>query len=79
MCRGFWKITEGNEQLSHKDMERKIRSIDKNRSHAREILTESKWGDRAAYHLVINTTEWDVKELAPAVKAFADCWFQRKV
>lgn len=70
---------EGNEKLSRKEMERRIRSIDKNRSHAREILTESKWGDRAAYHLVINTTDWDMKELAPAVKAFADCWFQKKV
>jgi len=67
-----------NEKLSRKEMERKIRNIDKNRFHAREILTESKWGDREAYHLVVNTTDWDIKELTSAVKAYADCWFQRK-
>ena len=67
-----------NEKLTGKEIEKKIRSIDKNRFHAREILTESKWGDKTAYQLVINTTDWDLKELTMAVKTFADCWFHRK-
>lgn len=71
-------MADENENLSRKEMERKIRSIDKNRSQAREIITESKWGDRASYHLVVNTTDWTIKELAPAVKTFIECWFRRE-
>ncbi len=65
---------EKNENLSRKEIERKIRSIDKNRARTREIIAESKWGDRSAYHLIVNTTDWKIKKLAPAVKDFIDCW-----
>lgn len=71
-------MVDENEKLSRKEMERKIRSIDKNRSWTREMITENKWGDRASYHLVVNTTDWTIKELAPAVKAFIECWFKRE-
>lgn len=57
---------------------KKIRTVDKNRSKIREIMTDSKWGDKTAYHLVINTTDWDLKELASSVKVSADCWFQHR-
>lgn len=66
------------ENLSRKEIEKKIRTVDKNRSKIREIMTDSKWGDKTAYHLVINTTDWDLKELASSVKVFADCWFQHR-
>ena len=71
-------MADKNENLSRKEIERKIRSIDKNRLQTREIIAESKWGDRASYHLVVNTTDWTIKELAPAVKDFTECWFRRK-
>lgn len=71
------KSASKEETLSNKELERKIRSIDKKRSQTRELLTESKWGDRNAYHLIINTTDWTIKDLAPTVKHFADRWFQR--
>ncbi|MDD6057453.1 MAG: cytidylate kinase-like family protein [Clostridiales bacterium] len=76
--RRCFDMADKNENLSRKDVERKIRSIDKNRSQTREMITESKWGDRASYHLVVNTTDWTIKELAPAVKAFMECWFRRE-
>ncbi len=66
-----------DENLSRREMERKILGIDKGRARTREITTGSVWGDRTAYHLVINTTDWDIEELAPAVKDFADRWFGR--
>ncbi|MGN0364751.1 MAG: AAA family ATPase [Suilimivivens sp.] len=71
-------MADRNENLSRKELERKIRSIDKNRSQTREMITESKWGDRNSYHLVVNTTDWTIKELAPAVKMFTECWFRRE-
>lgn len=66
------------ENLSPKEMERKIHSIDRGRIATREILADSRWGDPKAYELVVNTTHWNIKELTPAVAAFATSWFGRK-
>lgn len=67
-----------DEKLSRREMEHKIRRIDKSCAQTREIITDKKWGDASEYQLIVNTTGWDIKELAPAVKGFADCWFGRK-
>lgn len=72
------EVAEGNENLSRKELERKIRSIDKNRAQTREMITERKWGDQASYHIVVNTADWAIKELAPAVKTFIESWFGRE-
>lgn len=65
------------ERLSRKEMEQNIRKIDRSRAKTREILTDSKWGDPRAYHLTINTTQWNIKELTPAVADFVASWFRR--
>lgn len=72
------EMADRDENLSQKELERKIRSIDKKRSQTREMITERKWGERASYHLIVNTTDWTIKELAPAIKTFTECWFGRK-
>ncbi|MDO5784124.1 MAG: cytidylate kinase-like family protein [Eubacteriales bacterium] len=66
-----------NERLSRREIERNIRRIDKNRRESREIITDSMWGDRSAYHLIVNTTNWNIKEIAPAVTEFVSRWFRR--
>ena len=63
---------EENEKLSRKEIERMVQKIDKNRRQTREIITGSGWGERSEYHLIVNTTEWDIKELVPAVAGFAN-------
>lgn len=65
------------EKLKDKEMQRKINKIDKNRAQTRDIITDSSWGDRSAYHLTINTTNWDMSDLTLAVADFATRWFQR--
>lgn len=65
------------EHLTEKELIRKIKQIDKSRSQTREILSGSPWGDRTAYHLIVNTTHWDIKDLAPAVADFTARWFRR--
>ena len=50
---------------------------DKNRAKVREMITDSKWGERTAYDLIINTSGWDLKQLTPAVADFAQRWFER--
>ena len=66
------------EQLTEKELIRKMKQIDKVRSQTRELLGGSDWGRRDSYHLTINTTNWEIKELVPAVADFTDRWFGRK-
>jgi cytidylate kinase len=65
------------ENITPKEIEKHIRRVDKNRARTREILSDSVWGRRDAYHLIVNTTDWDLKELAPVVAQFAKGWFER--
>lgn len=65
------------EALTEKELIRNMRQIDKMRANTRTIISGSQWGQRDAYHLTVNTTDWDIKELAPAVADFADRWFGR--
>lgn len=64
-----------DEDLTYKKVERNIRRIDKNRAATREILSDSKWGDSHNYHLTVNTSDWEIKALAPVVADFARGWF----
>lgn len=65
------------ENLSQKELEQKIKHIDKVRKESREIISASSWGDKSAYHLIVNTTDWAMKELTPAVAEFAKHFFRR--
>lgn len=62
--------------LDEKDLVRKINKIDKRRAQTRALITDSDWGDRSAYHITLNTTNWDLKELAKAVAEFAKSWLE---
>lgn len=66
-----------NENLSRREIENNIRRIDKSRARTREMIAGGKWGDVSTYHITVNTTDWSIKELAPAVAEFASRWFGR--
>lgn len=68
---------EEQEGLSDREIERQIRRIDRSRAANRELVAGDRWGDRSAYHLTVNTTDWNLKELAPAVAEVAVRFFQR--
>ena len=40
------------------------------------MIAGRKWGQAASYNITVNTSEWDIKELTPAVAAFARRWFE---
>ena len=65
------------ENLTEKELVRKMKQIDKMRKQTREIMAGSDWGQRASYHLIVNTTDWEMKVLVPAVADFAAHWFRR--
>ncbi len=70
------RANEG-EDLSEKAIKRNIRNIDKNRARNTALITGKEWGDPAAYDLVVNTTNWNIKELTPVVADFANKFFER--
>lgn len=67
-----------SEGLKRKEIEKNIINIDKNRAKTREIITDSLWGDPKSYHLVVNTTEWEIKKLAESVKDFVISFWENK-
>lgn len=66
------------ENLSEKELLRRMKRTDSVRRQTRELMTGSQWGQRDAYQLIVNTTQWEIKQLAQAVAYLADCWFGRK-
>jgi cytidylate kinase len=72
------KRAESNENLTHQEIRRKIRDIDKGRRQTRDIIAGGRWGECGSYHLTVNTTEWEIKTLALAVADFAERWFERR-
>ena len=66
------------DKLTDKEILRQLRRIDRNRAAIRELVVGDKWGDRNSFHLILNTTDWDLKALAPAAADFARQYFERK-
>lgn len=67
------------EELSRKAVEQNIRRIDKGRARSRELISDSRWGHGGSYHMTVNTSGWDIKELTGAVADFIVRWFGRTV
>ena len=65
------------EELTEKQLVRKMRAVDRSRAQTRALLSASPWGQRHEYHLTINTTGWEIKEMVPSVAAYAEAWFRR--
>lgn len=63
------------EKFSAKEMQKKMKKIDKERASYRALFTEERWGNKESYHLCINTSGKEIKRLVPAIAAYAKVWF----
>lgn len=54
-------------QLSDRELQKKIQSIDKSRAQYYRFYTGRSWGDRYNYDLCINTSGRDLQKLAEAI------------
>lgn len=63
------------EVLTEKSVRSQLKLIDKERARTREMISGSPWGTPSAYHLTVNSTGWDMKELSVAVSEFAGHYF----
>lgn len=66
-----------DEDLTEKELKRKIHRVDKNRAQTHLIVSGSQWGEKSGYELTVNTGKWDIKELTSAVAEFSERWFNR--
>ena len=71
------KSTE-DKKPSVKEIEKQINKIDKGRASTRSIISETKWGECTNYHMTINTTGWQIKELVPIVIKLSELYFDNK-
>lgn len=66
-----------SEKLTEKELLRQMKQIDNVRSQTRELMSGFAWRQRETYHITVNMTGWNIKELVPAVADFAARWFGR--
>ena len=77
-CMRFENKKPEAERLSEKEVLKNIRRIDRNRRRTREVLTGKRAGDMSMFDLTVNTTRWEIRDLAEAVAGFASRWFEEK-
>ena len=51
------------------------RRIDKERAQNHLMYADTKWGSKESYHLCVNTTHREIKQLVPALAQFCKDWF----
>ena len=66
------------EHLSRNDIARRMKQVDKNRAQYRQMFADNKWGAKETYHLCVNTSGHEIKDLIPGLAAFVRCWFGEK-
>ncbi len=70
--------SEGEKALSSNDLKRRMAKVDKDRARYRSLLTDTRWGDPAAYHLCVNTSGWDMHALVDALAPVVRAWFENR-
>lgn len=64
------KREDVKENVSLKSLEKNIKKIDSERAKYHELFSDIAWGDKAGYHLCINTTGVDIKKIVPKIADF---------
>lgn len=65
-----------DEQLTDKEIEKKIKQIDKNRKNYNNIISNLEWGDKTNYHLCINTSGIEIKTIISSLADYIEHWFR---
>ena len=63
------------EHLTVKEIESRMKQIDRNRAQHHQMYSDSKWGAKESYDLCVNTTRRYVKDIVPAIAKFCEDWF----
>ncbi|MEH2944291.1 cytidylate kinase-like family protein [Lachnospiraceae bacterium KK002] len=64
------------EVISEKVFLLQMKEIDRARAKTQELFSSSKWGEKSGYHLCVNTSWQEIKNLTPAVASYITAWFE---
>lgn len=64
------------EDYSEKQTEKMIKKIDKVRAQTRDLVGGNEWGKPSSYDLCVNTTKWDMDDLAKHLASYAKEYFK---
>ena len=64
-----------DENLTDKEMEKKIKQIDKIRANNYDLVALNRWGDKSNYNLCVNTTGVNIRGIVPIIGEYAKEWF----
>lgn len=72
------KLGEIDANMSNKEIQKRIKQIDNGRAKTHSVFSSVAWGDKASYHLCVNTTGFNnIGDLVPSITAFAETWFEK--
>ena len=63
------------EHLTVKEIESRMKQIDRNRAQHHQMHSDNKGGAKESYDLCVNTTRRYVKDIVPAIAKFCEDWF----
>ena len=66
-----------NENLSDKELEKKIVEVSKNREKFHNVVSNEEWGKKENYDLCINTSGVDIKSIITPLRMYIENWFRR--
>ena len=64
------------ENLTDKELIKKIKDTEKKRERYYRAFTERSWGSKENHHLCVNTSGKEIQDLVPAVAEFCRVWFK---
>lgn len=64
-----------DENLTDKELEKKIKAIDKNRKAFNSLISNAEWGMKENYNLCINTSNIEIKTIIPSLAKYIENWF----
>ena len=64
-----------DENLTDKELEKKIKVIDKNRKAFNSLISNAEWGMKENYNLCINTSNIEIKTIIPSLVKYIENWF----
>lgn len=65
-----------DEHLTVKEMEQKIKQIDKNRQSYHKLLSSRDWGSMENYDLCINTSNINIKTIIKPLSEYIAAWYK---
>ena len=69
------KLKNKEENLTDKELIKKINQIDKGRKNFYSMISGAEWGEKENYDLLINTSKVEIKNIVPSIANYIESYF----